>query len=161
MVGYAVTQGRVFMKSDGSPWRPLIHIEDIAAAFLAVMEAPREAIHNQVLNVGSTDENYQIRDVALIIESTVPGADFEMADTAGPDIRNYRVNCDKICESLPAFRPRWTVEAGARELLDAFVEVGLTEVEFLGPLSRIKHIMTLQDSGRLGADLRLVTSTRG
>lgn len=159
LVGYAVTQGRVFMKSDGSPWRPLVHIEDISRAFLAVVEADRETIHNETFNVGSTDENYQIREVARIVEATVPGASFEMADSAGPDIRNYRVDCDKIMQELPGFRPVWTVPFGARELFEAFKSVDLTEAEFFGPLLRINHIKYLQEMGRLDTELRLVTSS--
>ena len=156
MVGYSVTQGRVLMKSDGTPWRPLVHIEDISRAFLAVVEAPREAIHNRVFNVGSTDENYQILDVAAIVERTVPGAKFELAHSAGPDIRNYRVNCDKIGSVVPSFKPKWTVEAGVRELYEAFKRARLTENEFLGHLLRIRHIKNEQDLGRLGSDLRIV-----
>jgi len=156
MVGYAITQGRVFMKSDGSPWRPLIHIEDIARAFLAVAEAPREIVHNQVFNVGGTTENYQIREVATIVEQTVPGAAFEMATSAGPDIRDYRVNCDKIAELLPSFQVRWDVASGARELADAFDRAGLREEEFLGSLMRIAHIKRQQELGLLDTSLRVV-----
>ena len=156
MVGYSVTQGRVLMTSDGTPWRPLVHIEDISRAFLAVVEAPREAIHNSVFNVGTTAENYQILDLAAIVERTVPGAQFEMAPSAGPDIRNYRVDCDKIGSVVPNFKPKWTVEAGVRELYEAFKRARLTEDEFLGHLLRIRHIKSEQDSGRLGSDLRIV-----
>lgn len=154
MVGHAVTQGRVLMKSDGTPWRPLVHIEDISRAFLAMVEAPREVIHNEVFNVGATSENYQIRDVASIVEKTVRGANFEMSGTAGPDIRDYRVNCDKIAELVPAFKPVWTVEAGAAELYSAFSEHGLTEDQFLRSLRRIRHIKSEQEAGRLDSSLR-------
>jgi nucleoside-diphosphate-sugar epimerase len=158
MVGYSITQGRVVMKSDGTPWRPLVHIEDISRAFLAVLEAPREAIHNQVFNVGSTEENYQIRDVASIIEQTVEGASVELAEKAGPDIRDYRVNCDKIKLAVPGFKPVWTVASGAGELYESLSSVGLSEEEFLGSLLRIKHIKSEQDAGRLGPDLRVLGS---
>jgi nucleoside-diphosphate-sugar epimerase len=154
LVGYAVTQGRVFMKSDGSPWRPLVHIEDISRAFLAMVEAPREVIHDEVFNVGSTAENYQIRDVASIVEDAVSGASFEMAGTAGPDIRDYRVNCDKLKTAVPSYETRWTVASGAAELVEAFRRFGLTEEQFLGSLLRIKHIKGEQDAGRLDDDLR-------
>lgn len=156
LVGYSVTQGRVFMKSDGTPWRPLVHIEDISRAFLAVVEASRDVVHNQVFNVGSTKENYQIRDVASIVEATVPGASFEMAGTAGPDIRDYRVNCDKLAEAIPGFETRWTVQSGATELLEAFQRYGLTEEQFLGSLLRIKHIKEQQGAGLLDDALRAV-----
>ncbi|MDX1468220.1 MAG: NAD(P)-dependent oxidoreductase [Acidimicrobiia bacterium] len=158
MVGYAVTQDRVFMKSDGTPWRPLVHIEDIALAFLAAIEAPREAIHSEVFNVGSTAENYQIRDVARMIEGVIPDAKFEMAESAGPDIRNYRVNCDKIAGMLP-YTPKWTVEAGIRELYEAFRREGLSEEQFFGSLFRIQHIKMLQERGDLDANLRLASSS--
>ncbi len=158
MVGYGVTQGRVLMKSDGSPWRPLIHIEDISRAFLAAIEAPREAVHNQVLNVGSTNENYQIRDVASIVEEAVPGAHFEMAAEAGPDIRDYRVDCSKIASVLPAFKTKWTVARGAAELYAAFNRYGLTEEQFLRTLLRIGHIGAEREAGRLDEDLRVVVS---
>lgn len=155
MVGYAVTQGRVFMKSDGSPWRPLIHIEDISRAFLAMIEAPRNLIHNEAFNVGASAENYQIADVAEIVETVVEGAKVEMAGTAGPDIRDYRVNCDKLAEAVPGWGPVWNVERGAQELYDAFLSVGLDEGKFLGSLMRIEHIKGLQAGGSLGPDLRL------
>lgn len=157
LVGYAYTQGRVFMKSDGTPWRPLIHIEDISRAFLAVADAPRDAVHNEAFNVGATEENYQIRDVAAIVEAAVPGSRVELAESAGPDIRDYRVNCDRIVEKVPGFQPRWTVEAGAAELYGAFDRVGLQEAEFLGPLLRIVYIEEQGRLGRLGTDLRTRT----
>lgn len=159
LVGYSVTQGRVLMKSDGSPWRPLIHIEDISRAFVAVLNAPRDAVHNEVFNVGSTDENYQIKDVAQIVESTVDGASVQLADSAGPDIRDYRVNCDKIARQVPEFTTKWTVASGAKELYDAFVEYDLKEQDFLGNLLRIKHIKHEQVEDRLSEDLRVMADT--
>lgn len=155
LVGFAVTQGRVLMKSDGSPWRPLIHIEDISRAFLSVLEAPIEAVHNEIFNVGSTTENYQIRDVAAIVEKTVPGASVELAESAGPDIRDYRVDCSKIEAALPEFETHWTVETGAQELYDAYSAVGLGQGEFLGNLLRIRFIQAEIAAGRLGLDLRV------
>lgn len=155
LVGYAVTQGKVFMKSDGTPWRPLVHIEDIARAFVAVLRAPRESIHNEVFNVGSTEENYQIRQVAEIVEGTVPGSQIALADTAGPDIRNYRVDCGKIASVVPDFRTRWTVRTGAEELYRAFTAYRLDEEDFLGHLLRIRHIKAEQAAGRVTPDLRV------
>ena len=159
LVGYSVTQQRVLMKSDGTPWRPLVHIEDISRAFLAVLEAPREAVHNEVFNVGATSENYQIREVASIVEDVVPGASVELADSAGPDIRNYRVNGDKLAEAVPQFQPVWTVEKGSQQLFEAFSRYGLTEEEFLGRLLRIEHIKHEQAAGRLTEDLRVSSTT--
>lgn len=159
MVGYSVTQGRVVMKSDGTPWRPLVHIEDISRAFLAVIEAPRDTVHNQVFNVGSTTENYQIRDVAAIVENTVPDATFELADKAGPDIRDYRVNCDKIKAAIPDLKTVWTVATGAQELFESLTSAQLSESDFLGSLLRIRHIKEAQDAGLLTSDLRVVETS--
>lgn len=161
MVGYAITQGRVFMKSDGTPWRPLVHIEDIARAFLAALEAPRDVVHNQVFNVGSTEENYQIREVASIVEKVVEGASFEMSGTAGPDIRDYRVNCDKLAEAIPSYQTKWTVEAGAIELRDALESYALTEEQFFENLMRIKHIKAQQALGLIDHELRAVGVSSG
>ena len=158
LVGYSVTQGRVLMKSDGTPWRPLVHIEDISRAFQCVVEAPRDAVHNEVFNVGATEENYQIRDVAGIVNEVLPGAEVELAESAGPDIRNYRVNCDKFAEAVPAFRPVWNVERGARQLKEAFERFHLTEEQFLGRLLRIEHIKREQEAGRLTGELRMAAT---
>jgi nucleoside-diphosphate-sugar epimerase len=154
LVGYALTTGEVRMKSDGTPWRPLVHIADISKAFLMLMEAPQEKVHNEAFNVGGTAENYRISEVAAIIEEVVPGSRIGFADSAGPDKRNYRVNCDKITEAI-GYLPSWTVRSGAEELRDMYVKHGLTE-EFLegDTLQRIKHIRRLMAEGRLDDNLR-------
>ena len=113
LTGYAFTTGHVMMKSDGMPWRPLVHIDDIAAAYLAVLEAPREQVHNQAFNVGATQENYRVREVATLVAEVVPGATVSFASGAGPDARNYRVNCDKIRRLVPGYRPQWTCARGS------------------------------------------------
>ncbi len=154
LVGYAVTEGRVLLKSDGTPWRPLIHIEDISRAFLALLEAPTELVHNEAFNVGGTGENYQIREVAEIVEKTVPGSEIVLADAAGPDIRDYRVDCSKLADTLD-FELAWDVAAGAEQLYTQYVANGLSEEDFLGSLLRIRHVQRLQDEGVLGEDLRL------
>ena len=155
LVAWAVTTGRIHLKSDGTPWRPLVHIEDISGAFLAALEAPREAVHNEVFNVGRTDENFQIREIAEIVRQTVPDCQIEFAQGAGPDTRSYRVNFLKIAERLPAFRPRWTVREGARQLYDAYRKSGLKLEEFEGPkYRRIDSIRGMLASGRLDASLR-------
>ena len=155
LVGYAVTQGRVLMKSDGTPWRPLIHIEDISRAFLAGLEAPADSVHDQAFNVGGTGENYQIRDVAEIVEKTVPGSEIVLSDTAGPDVRDYRVDCSKFAETV-GFELTWDVAAGAQQLYDQYLANGLSEEDFLGSLLRIRHVQRLQDEGILGPDLRFI-----
>ena len=155
LVAWAVTTGRIHLKSDGTPWRPIVHIEDISRAFLAVLEAPRELVHNQVFNVGRTEENFQIRQLAEIVAETVPGCRVEFAEGAGPDTRSYRVDFGKIARTLPSFRPQWTARAGARQLYDAFRGSGLKLEEFEGPrYRRIDQIRQLMGSGRLDASLR-------
>src|SRR3954465_4652073 len=155
LVAWAVTTGKIHLKSDGTPWRPLVHIEDISRAFLAVLEAPREAIHNEVFNVGRTEENFQIRQIAEIVRETVPDCDLDFAADAGPDTRSYRVSFAKIAERVPGFRPQWTVREGARQLYEAYRKTDLKLEEFEGPkYRRIDHIRQLLASGRLDASLR-------
>lgn len=155
LVGYAVAIGEVRMKSDGMPWRPLVHIEDIARAFLAIVEAPRDLVHLKAYNVGRSEENYRIREVAEIVEATVPGSRITFGEGAGPDKRNYRVDCSLIAEELSAFKPIWTVADGAAEVLRAFQKVNLTLDELNSPrFQRIQCIRSKQEAGLLGEDLR-------
>jgi nucleoside-diphosphate-sugar epimerase len=155
LTAWALTTGRVFIKSDGTPWRPIVHIEDISRAFLAALEAPRELIHNQAFNVGRSEENYQIRDLAEIVKETVPGCTIEFAADAGPDKRCYRADFTRIAKTLPAFQPKWDARRGARELYDAYKKVDLRVEDFEGPrYKRIDHIQGLLASGRLNSDLR-------
>ena len=155
LVGYAVTTGEVLIKSDGTPWRPLVHIEDISRAFLAVLEAPREAVHDQAFNVGRTEENYRIRELAEIVAETVPGCAITYAEGAGPDLRCYRVDCGKLPRVLPAFQPVWDARRGARELAAAYRAAGLTAEQFRGArFIRLKRIQELQGTGELDAALR-------
>jgi nucleoside-diphosphate-sugar epimerase len=155
LVAWAYTTGRVYIKSDGTPWRPIVHIRDITEAILAVIEAPRDAIHNQVFNVGKTEENYRIRDLAAIVAEIVPGCRVEYAPGGGPDQRCYRINCEKIQRTLPGFRPQWNAREGAQELYDAYRATGLSfqDVEG-GRYARINHIQRLLQTGKLDASLR-------
>jgi nucleoside-diphosphate-sugar epimerase len=158
LTAYAFTTGEVLIKSDGTPWRPLVHIEDISRAFVAVLDAPRELIHDEAFNVGRTEENYQIRDVGTIVEEVVPGSKVTYAADASPDIRNYRVNCDKIAQTLPSFQPRWTVRDSVDELHSAFKTHGLEYDDFLSRrFMRIKHVRELQAEGNLDERLRRTT----
>tara|TARA_R110002126_G_scaffold16625_7_gene66338 strand:+ start:835 stop:1857 length:1023 start_codon:yes stop_codon:yes gene_type:complete len=155
LTGYALTTGEVLMKSDGMPWRPLVHIEDISRAFLAVVEADRDVIHDQAFNVGITEENYRIREVAQMVAEVVPNSRVEFADGASPDLRNYRVNFDKIKKALPAFQPTWTVRKGVQQMYDAYVAHGLTKEEFLSSkYLRIKTILGHLEATRLDTNLR-------
>ena len=155
LVAYAYTSGLVYMMSDGTPWRPIIHIEDISRAFIAVLNAPREVVHNQAFNVGINDENYRIRELAEIVRDVVPGCRIEYAEGAGPDKRSYRVDFSKIFHVLPGFKPVWNARKGAEELFASYEKVSLTHEEFDGPrFKRINHIRNLLTTGQLGADLR-------
>jgi nucleoside-diphosphate-sugar epimerase len=155
LTAYAYCTGKVLMKSDGMPWRPLVHIEDISRAFVAILHAPRELIHDEPFNVGRTEENYRIREVAEIVGEVVPGSEVAFAEGASPDIRNYRVNCDKIVETLPEFQPQWTVRRSVEELYAAYREGGLELDDFLSRrFMRIKHVKELQAEGVLDDGLR-------
>ena len=154
LVAWAYTKGQVYIKSDGTPWRPIVHIRDIIAAVLSVLAAPREIVHNQVFNVGRTEENYRISELAQIVAETVPGCRVEFAPGGGPDKRCYRVNCDKIKRILPSFKPQWTARMGAKELYDAYRAVNLTfeDVE-RGNYVRMEQIQRLLKSDRLDPSL--------
>jgi nucleoside-diphosphate-sugar epimerase len=155
LVASAYTTGLIYVKSDGTPWRPIIHIRDIAAAILAVLEAPRDSIHNEIFNVGSTQENYRIRELAEIVCQTVPGSRIEYAPGGGPDKRCYRINCDKIRKALPRFVPRWTARQGAQELHQAYHAAGLTvEDRENGRFVRLGRIRQLLQSGLIDESLR-------
>lgn len=157
LVAWACTSGVIFLKSDGTPWRPIIHIEDISQAFLLVLQAKRESVHNQAFNIGRNEENYRIRELAEIVGETIPDCRIEYAEDAGPDKRCYRVDFSKISRIFPEFRPKWDARKGARQLYDAYREYGLTLEEFEGPkYKRISHIQQLLETGRLDDSLRWV-----
>lgn len=149
-VAAAFTTGRIYIKSDGTPWRPIVHIRDIVGAVVAVLDTPREIVHNQTFNVGRNDENFRIRELATMVSEIVPGSRVEYAPGGGPDLRCYRVSFDKISRLVPAFRPQWTARAGAQELLDACRAVGLTVADVeQGRYTRIREIRRLQQAGTL------------
>ena len=157
LTGYAVATGEVRLRSDGTPWRPLVHIEDISRAFLLLAEADREEIHDQAFNVGQTSENYRISDVAAIVEAAVADSRITFAEDAGPDLRNYRIDCGKL-ERL-GFEPRWTVATGVAELVAAYRREDLTVDMLEGSrLSRIRHVRELMSEGRLDDMLRWRTT---
>jgi nucleoside-diphosphate-sugar epimerase len=160
LMGIAFTTGEVLIQSDGSPWRPLVHIEDISRAFLAVLNAPRELVHNEAFNVGQSDENYRVRDLGALVEEVVPGSKVRYAEGGGPDPRCYRVDCSKLQRTLPEFQPRWTVRKGMEQLRDAFAAHGLTRDELLGDrYFRIKRLRALQAAGSLDDSLRWIPAT--
>ena len=157
LIGWAFTTGRVFLKSDGSPWRPIVHVEDIARAFVVLLEAPRELVHNRAFNVGQTGENFQIRELAAIVSEIVPNCHIEFARDAGPDKRDYRVNCDRIRKTLPSYQPQWTARRGAEQLYQAYRAERLTLDDLEGArYMRIRRVHRLQQEGKLDAALRWV-----
>lgn len=157
LVAWAITTGKIYLKSDGSPWRPIVHIEDISRAFLAALQAPAESVFNQAFNVGQTGQNYRIREIAEIVTQVVPNSRVEYAPDAGPDTRSYRVNFDKIARTLPGFKPQWDARKGAEQLFRAYRMSGVTVDEFEGPrYQRIGHIKKLLSEGALDGTLRSV-----
>jgi nucleoside-diphosphate-sugar epimerase len=160
LVASAYTTGQVYIKSDGTPWRPIVHIRDIAAAILSVLEAPRDVIHNQTFNVGRTDENYRIRELASIVADIVPGCRIEYAPGGGPDTRCYRVNCDRIREVLPSFQPQWDARRGAQELYENYRTIGLTASDIdNGRYIRLRRLRTLMNLGQVDQSLRWLRQT--
>ncbi len=155
LTGTAFTQGEVRLQSDGTPWRPLVHIEDISRAFLAALEAPLDAVHDQAFNVGRDEDVVQIRDVALQVSEAL-GCPVTFAESAGPDKRDYRVDFTKIGRLLPAFRPQWTVPQGIDEMAADMTRIGLTTEDFEGPrYVRLARISQLLAEGRLDEELRM------
>jgi nucleoside-diphosphate-sugar epimerase len=162
LVAWAATSGKVFLKSDGSPWRPIVHIEDISRAFLAVLSVPRERVHAQAFNIGRNDQNYRIRQIAEIVKETVPGCEIAFAADAGPDKRNYRADFSKVAKLLPEFQPQWDARKGAKQLYQAYQSIGLKLEDFEGPrYRRIDQVKDLIASGALGPDLRWKSAPKG
>src|SRR5215207_208120 len=152
LVAYAYATGEVRMQSDGTPWRPLAHVEDIARAFVAALEAPRDAVHNEAFNIGRDEDNHQIRDIARMVEATVPGCTVTLAPGAGPDTRSYRVDFSK---SARLFTPRWSVQKGIEEIHAAYAAKDLTLEQFLSPaFQRLPRLRELVEAGELDAELR-------
>jgi nucleoside-diphosphate-sugar epimerase len=154
LVAWAVTKGIIYLKSDGTPWRPIVHIADISRAFIAALEAPEQAVFKQAFNVGQTAHNYQIKDIAAIVAGVVPNARVEFAPDGGPDKRSYRVSFEKIAKTLPTFEPEWDARLGAEQVYTAFRSSNLTLDDFEGPrYQRIAHIRQLLADGILDSDL--------
>ena len=154
-----MTTGQVRLESDGSPWRPLVHVEDISRAFLAVLEAPRELVHDEAFNVGRPQDNVQVRDIAEMVREAVPGSRVSFADGAGPDLRNYRVDFSKLAETFPDLKLRWSVREGIEELVGAYAKHGLTYDDFTSSrFVRLRRIRELLSAGLLDDMLRRQTS---
>lgn len=161
LVAYAMASGKVLIKSDGTPWRPLVHIADISRAFCAVLRTPEEAVYNQAFNIGQTSENHRVRDLAEVVARTVPGCAVEYAPGGSPDLRCYRVNCDKAQRVLKDLVPQWTVEKGAQELYECFKQVGVKVEDFEGPrFQRIAHIKKLLAEDLIDETLRPISAAQ-
>jgi nucleoside-diphosphate-sugar epimerase len=154
LTAWAVTKGLIYLKSDGTPLRPIVHIEDISQAFLLALTAPVEKVINQAFNVGHSEHNYRIRDIAEVVSQVVPDCRLEYAPDAGPDTRSYRVSFKKIADTL-GFKPKWDVKRGAEQLYETYRSSNLTLEEFEGPrYQRIAHVKMLLADGIIDNDLR-------
>lgn len=156
LVGFALLTGEVLVLSDGTPWRPLVHVEDVCRAFLAVLLAPRQTVHNEAFNVGLNEENYQVSRVAEIVAEVVPDSRVTYAAEGGPDPRCYRVDFSKLMETVPKFRPEWNVRRGVEELYEGYLREGLTLQEFTGRrYMRVKHVQELMSRRHVDDNLRM------
>lgn len=157
LTAWAYTTGQVHMKSDGTPWRPVVHIEDISRAVAAVLAAPREKIHNEAFNVGRNSENFQIKELARFVIEAVPNCEISFAEGAGPDTRNYRVNFDKYEKAFPDFPLQRDAQTGARDIYQAYRRTGLHREDYEGPrYKRIAQLKSLLESGQLDESMRWV-----
>jgi nucleoside-diphosphate-sugar epimerase len=159
LTAVAMTTGQVRLESDGSPWRPLVHIEDISRAFLAVLEAPRELVHDEAFNVGRADDNVQVKDIADLVRDAVSGSRVSLAEDAGPDLRNYRVDFSKLAGTFPELDLRWRVQEGINELVGAYARHGLTYDDFMSAhFVRLRRIRELISANLVDDMLRRQTS---
>jgi nucleoside-diphosphate-sugar epimerase len=159
LTALAMTTGQVRLESDGSPWRPLVHIEDISRAFLSVLEAPRELVHDEAFNVGRAEDNVQVKDIADLVRDAVPDSKVSLADNAGPDLRNYRVDFAKLTGTFPDLDLRWRLQDGVDELVGAYARHGLTYGDFTSTrFVRLRRIQELISAGLLDVTLRRQTS---
>ena len=158
LIAHAYTSGRILMMSDGTPWRPIIHVEDMARAFVAALEADADEIRGEAFNVCRTENNYQIRELAEIVADTVPGSRIDYATDAGPDNRSYRVSSSKIERHIPGFVPQWDARRGAQQLYDAVKACDLKVEDFEGrKYKRLAQLEALVAEGRLDPDFRLIS----
>ena len=159
LTAVAMTTGQVRLESDGTPWRPLVHVEDIGRSFIAMLEAPRELIHDQAFNVGRGQDNVQVRDIAEMVRDAVPGAELSIAAGAGPDLRNYRVDFGKLEATFPDLKLRWTVRDGVDELTAAYAKYALSYDDFTASrFVRLRRIRELLAAGMVDDMLYRLTS---
>lgn len=159
LTAWAYTTGKVHLKSDGSAWRPIVHIGDISNAFIAVLKADQQDIHNEAFNIGAPSENYRVREIAEMVKEIVPNSELRFAEGASADTRCYRVNFDKAINTLKHFKPTWTARKGVQECYDAYQKYGVTLEEFEGPkYQRLAHIKQLLANNKITDDLRFTQS---
>ena len=162
LTAVAMTTGEVRLQSDGTPWRPLVHIEDISRAFLAMLEAPRELVHDEAFNVGRAEDNVQVRHIAEMVRDAVPGSTVSLAEGAGPDLRNYRVDFAKLDETFPGLKLRCSVREGIEELAGAYARYGLTYEDFTSSrFVRLRRIRELLTAGTVDEMLRRTAPRAG
>jgi nucleoside-diphosphate-sugar epimerase len=160
LVGHALLAGNIGLRSNGLAWRPLVHADDIASAFIALLEAPRDVVHARAYNVGHSDENYLVRDIANLVQEIV-GGEVTFAEGAGADARNYRVTCDRIAAEVPEFKPQWTVRKGIEQLVENYKRYDLQLTDLFGERhQRLKKINALHTAGKIGSDLRWTEPAR-
>lgn len=147
-VAWSFTKGTVLLKSDGTAWRPFVHIRDISLAFISVLNSPLDVVRNQIFNVGKNEENYQIKDVAEIVKNIVPNSEIKYVEGAETDKRSYKVEFDKISQTLPGFKPKWNVPLGAKQLYEAYKKIGLLVEDFEGP--KYRRLFNLENSIKSG-----------
>jgi nucleoside-diphosphate-sugar epimerase len=161
LTAVAMTTGEVRLESDGTPWRPLVHIEDISRAFLAMLEAPRELVHDEAFNVGRAVDNVQVKDIADMVREAVPGSRVSLAADAGPDLRNYRVDFSKLAGTFPDLALQWRVEAGVNELAEAYARNGMNYDDFMSArFVRLRRIRELASASLIDDMLRRQTSAQ-
>jgi nucleoside-diphosphate-sugar epimerase len=157
LTAWAYTTGKVHLKSDGSAWRPIVHIEDISRAFVAVLKADRDVVHNEAFNIGAPGENYRVRQIAEMVRDVVPNSELRFAEGASADTRCYCVNFDKAMSKLKHFHPQWTARKGVEECYAAYKKYGVTLEEFEGPkYQRLAHIRMLIAQGAITKALRFI-----
>ena len=162
LTAVAMTTGEVRLDSSGTPWRPLVHVEDICRAFLTVLEAPRELVHDEAFNVGRAEDNVQVRDIAAMVREAVPGSTVLLAENAGPDLRNYRVDFSKLTETFPELTLQWSVPAGVEELVRAYTDYDFSYDDFVSSrYVRLRRIQELLSDGLIDEMLRLQPSAQG
>lgn len=155
LAGWAHTAGIIKVMSDGTPWRPLVHIEDISRAALAAVTAPRDTVHNQAFNIGRNDANYQVRDIAEAVKAAFPAAKLEITGETGGDPRSYKVDFTRALTELPGFEPQWTLARGVEEIARWLRNNGLKDESFDTRLFiRLKQLKYGMETGALDAELR-------